>query len=131
MGDALKLARGDAESLPGVVAEPAESETVMRLPFQERAGKPAEHATARRLLAREQTKVAIDHERTLAAVEVPELVVKRRREDRGRHRGGEVDVPELGPRGRKRTSARKRGRHHGANNKRKSDARQEARANQN
>jgi hypothetical protein len=67
--EALHLARGEAEPLAGVIAEPAEAEVVMGATAEERMREPAEHDPAARLLRGESAKPAVENECGVVGVE--------------------------------------------------------------
>src|SRR5947199_263191 len=63
------LARGEAQPLPAVVAEPAEAELVMAAAAKERPREPAEDHPTARVLRREPAEPAVEDERGVVRAE--------------------------------------------------------------
>ena len=81
---ALELARGEAQPLPTVVAEPAEAELVMAAAAKKRPREPAEDHPTARVLRREPAEPAVEDERGVVRAEATPVRF-RRDEHVGRH----------------------------------------------
>ena len=93
VGEGVELATGEAEPLPGVIADASEAERMVAVLAEEEAGQRAEDAPAARFLARQAAEVAVEEKRRLIG---GGAAARRRREMLGRH-----EVEADGKRGRR------------------------------